>query len=822
MSEKGAQVIYPNGQKAFSFLCDGSGFAYYPSGRPCICVSTVSTYQNRFFFYDDAPTPVTPKLSEVAAGKLKEHLLCALDEYFIGYAVDKSKGKMSGTRCVFTKTGALIANSDGVIESQWKWDRSSQNAGVPPSSTLVLKLNDCLTLTFNDRSNASVHFSCEGIVKDIDVGMKVRRTSNYLDNAEKEISGRLVLNMPHTTLAQRQEEFSMAMKTKRDILNPRSENLGESVRFIVKGLEDNFDDYADTHSTTRYLEPSWKSESLSRTRSELPCIPLAGTESGPSKGFGDSLYITPESFAASQSGLDSPTFQSDGIPDHLRDPKTNGFKNNFEISNTLRDHNPMLPRSQALKISSGRYSSDLPIPGGRVTSKNPTGMSECRRRPLEVIKANDLPDLVQRSASQLLVVFCVREDDSACRRAVGVAESVNGMLAARGTASLGINVDDILTFPPHNQLSGVYDESRSECRLVRVDMSESRTVADKYKVRTAPFILFFYGGRTVYGGTLGGSALKVGGGIRQLKILLVEPNFSDQMKTEGVLTKQRHLGSFHHSNTYFVCFYVFCLSLYLSIKTQDIIEKPIKGPTRLSLISPSHYLLTNVCVITPACHFFLTYRRLSWDLVMSGTEAVLRSQACLNGEPYDIVMLSEACTQEDASVIDRVFKDAKGGGPLIVGLASVYGDSVGSYARLSTVSWEVPNLFCRDAQSKRALMASDRHAAAVHIVCTKPLKTAHIECIYDLVKERNRKLGESDKDDRSVGMTQRALVTSLIRYLGEGRRGEFIGGDLASLGTSAKELGSTLPGQETTYFGTTLNKAAMRQTSNQMQTQIVP
>mmetsp|Transcript_45777 Transcript_45777/g.58790 ORF Transcript_45777/g.58790 Transcript_45777/m.58790 type:complete len:417 (+) Transcript_45777:45-1295(+) len=416
----------------------------------------------------------------------------------------------------------------------------------------------------------------------------------------------------------------------------------------------------------------------------------------------------------------------------------------------------MLPRSQALKISSGRYSSDLPIPGGRVTSKNPTGMSECRRRPLEVIKANDLPDLVQRSASQLLVVFCVREDDSACRRAVGVAESVNGMLAARGTASLGINVDDILTFPPHNQLSGVYDESRSECRLVRVDMSESRTVADKYKVRTAPFILFFYGGRTVYGGTLGGSALKVGGGIRQLKILLVEPNFSDQMKTEGVLTKQRHLG------------------------------------------------------------------RLSWDLVMSGTEAVLRSQACLNGEPYDIVMLSEACTQEDASVIDRVFKDAKGGGPLIVGLASVYGDSVGSYARLSTVSWEVPNLFCRDAQSKRALMASDRHAAAVHIVCTKPLKTAHIECIYDLVKERNRKLGESDKDDRSVGMTQRALVTSLIRYLGEGRRGEFIGGDLASLGTSAKELGSTLPGQETTYFGTTLNKAAMRQTSNQMQTQIVP
>jgi hypothetical protein len=161
---------YPNGQKAFAFLPDGSGFAYYPSGRPSICVSTVSSYQNRFFFYDDAPTPVTPKLSEVAAGKIKDHLLCALDEYFVGFAVDKSEGKSSGTRVVFMKRGALIANSDGVIENQWKWDRTAQNAGVPPSNTLIVKLNGSLTLSFNDRTNASVHFSCEGIVKDIDVG----------------------------------------------------------------------------------------------------------------------------------------------------------------------------------------------------------------------------------------------------------------------------------------------------------------------------------------------------------------------------------------------------------------------------------------------------------------------------------------------------------------------------------------------------------------------------------------------------------------------------------------------------------------------------
>lgn len=140
-----------------------------------------------------------------------------------------------------------------------------------------------------------------------------------------------------------------------------------------------------------------------------------------------------------------------------------------------------------------------------------------------------------------VAVFCVRDDDSNCRKALSVAEMVNGYLAARGPSPLGNNVDEILDSPLRS-ISQDYDITRSDTRLVKVDMSESRTIADKYRVKTVPFVLFFYGGRTVYGGTLGGAALKVGGGIKQHKILLIEPNFSDQMKIEGVLTRQRHLG----------------------------------------------------------------------------------------------------------------------------------------------------------------------------------------------------------------------------------------------------------------------------------------
>jgi hypothetical protein len=103
----------------------------------------------------------------------------------------------------------------------------------------------------------------------------------------------------------------------------------------------------------------------------------------------------------------SPNFKLDGIPSHLRDPKTNWFKNDFEVTSTLRENNPLLPRSTFLKASSGRYSSDLHVPGGRTTAKNPTGMTETYRRTLPVIKATDLSQVIQSAPPSQLVGFIV-------------------------------------------------------------------------------------------------------------------------------------------------------------------------------------------------------------------------------------------------------------------------------------------------------------------------------------------------------------------------------------------------------------------------------
>lgn len=52
--------------------------------------------------------------------------------------------------------------------------------------------------------------------------MKVRRTTNYLEGAERDDIGRLVLNVEHTSLQQRQDNFSFAMKVSYPPLPPHT------------------------------------------------------------------------------------------------------------------------------------------------------------------------------------------------------------------------------------------------------------------------------------------------------------------------------------------------------------------------------------------------------------------------------------------------------------------------------------------------------------------------------------------------------------------------------------------------------------------------
>ena len=736
------------------------------------------------------------------AGKQREHLLCAIDEFAVGFAVDNSGGKQHGMKMVLTKTGALVADGSGTVRMQWKWDRTAQNSGKAPTGPVVIKLNAALTLTLLDRLTIGVRFSCDGCLKEFDLGAKVKRDGSYLDLAELDplVSGKRLPVFNHVTLLERQAGFAEECRAKANLLRPSSEKLGGAFGPVVLGLERAFDGYAGTHCTTRFLDPAWRGDSEAATRAELPPIALAGTESGPVRGFGGSLYLTPEALAAaaeaerlagppsstmalSRSGAPGVGFGAttgvgsgatvgpggrsvrlDGIPDHLRDLRTGGFKNDFEVKAAVLAANPLLPRTSLLKTSSGRYSMDLVVPGkGRAHSRNPTGKAESLRRPLPAVRADDLETFLREgcSAAQVVAVFCLRDDDRSSRKAAAVAEACHGLLLSRGAAPLGADAQALLNAAPPVLAPGTeeaFDPLAAEARLVYVDMAESRTMTRKYGVRTVPFVLLFYGSRLVYGGTLGGMGQRVppaggakGAGARPWRFLLVEPNVAEQVKTEGCLRKLQ-----------------------------------LKGD-------------------------------LTWDLCLSGPDAVARRQRTAaaaaeaaasslpgaDGGEYDCVLLSDALSEADVAAVERAFKKPgvrSGPPPLVVGMATVYGSNgtgageggVSGYEKLGAVTWAEGSsrTFASDAASKKALLPTDRHAGASDVVITKPVRMAALEALSGLLGRRLVASGQASRSDgASMGMTLKVLLGALIKGLDDGRKNAAGGGDLSTLAAKHQQLG---------------------------------
>ena len=118
-----------------AFSPDGSGMAYYLSGRVAACVSEVNDYSSRFYFYDD---------------DRKGTLLCAVDEHAVGFAIGDD-----GARLVLNKTKGMLSDGDGTITHEWKWARGAQRAGKPPPR-VELRLNDSMTFVFTGRTEMEV------------------------------------------------------------------------------------------------------------------------------------------------------------------------------------------------------------------------------------------------------------------------------------------------------------------------------------------------------------------------------------------------------------------------------------------------------------------------------------------------------------------------------------------------------------------------------------------------------------------------------------------------------------------------------------------
>lgn len=241
-----------------------------------------------------------------------------------------------------------------------------------------------------------------------------------------------------------------------------------------------------------------------------------------------------------------------------------------------------------------------------------------------------------------MTVVCVRQDDYKCRKAQTVAEVVNGMLH-EGLVG------------PGGPEPGAYNPETAEHRIVKVDMAESRHMAEKYQIKCVPFVLIFYGGQVVYGGTMGGEAVRVAKTTRCWKVLLVEPNFADQLKTETVLRKRRQHNTWDLAMT----------------APEAILHKQ-------RLAESGHFGVSD----------------------------------------YDLCLVSDAVPEQDISMLERAFKSGSGGkagqGTLVVGMRTVKGDE-GHRAIAAVSSWEQNGLYTKDTSFLNDRMARSVERLCVRI-----------------------------------------------------------------------------------------------------------
>jgi len=123
-------------------------------------------------------------------------------------------------------------------------------------------------------------------------------------------------------------------------------------------------------------------------------------------------------------------------------------------------------------------------------------------------------------ANHLVVVACLRKDDLTCRKAEQTLEKLNGYICKA-----------------KNQSDRVDDRTKRFELVVKFEMSESNFLRRRYNIQTLPMILMYYGGKLVYGGTMGGVPIKIRSKRERPPLLLYERRAKDQIAAEKILRK---------------------------------------------------------------------------------------------------------------------------------------------------------------------------------------------------------------------------------------------------------------------------------------------
>lgn len=521
------ETSFSGGNKALAFREDGTGFAYYPNGKIALAVSPQSAYQVVSFAYDKDKNNT---------------LLVAVDALGIGYVQSSAREQKSVSLSLTDKGGLLLEG--GYITKEWSWAHAKNQ----PTEPIEIHASEHLRFVYEGRANMTLYFDYEGVRHEVDCSVKQKRKeADYMSTARRDLTGKLHPASLDTakTLKQRTEDFNKLMLAKHNLVHPKSGNLSDMVSPIVAKLEVAFDDIGQHMKTDPSPGTTWKGEALSSTITELPKIPLMGTETGKYTGLGEKIYTdeTPEMMRTTKK-----------LPNHLVDHKGN-WKNDTEVHEELLALNPVLKRTNVLKCNSGRYSRLATIDPKNVTHSNPTGMVVPIGDPLSTLKWKDLQEENRMAASTSGTELTVA--------VVGRIGQPDYMALLRITEFVNLQIKDM------PELTGV--------RLVRIDAGEDTSIISEMNLKYLPTFLAFKKGSCIYSGQFGGQKVQSFALSASPKVVIIEPNPKRQMAMEKTLKKMN-------------CDVFLCLSAGEALLRLRVLTRPGSGQVIPDIVLISHDL----------------------------------------------------------------------------------------------------------------------------------------------------------------------------------------------------------------------------------------
>jgi len=172
---------YSDGKPAILRHTDGSGFAYYPSGRKAVCISACGL---------DGVGRARRFSAIIHNDNARNQVVAVFDEWGLGYA-DGMPSQGSQPKLLISEKAITVVDGGKATEVP----RSSQKSD---STDLILRINEFLTL--RHRGRTTLDFQCESI----------NHTFNIGEMHGDEVSGMSLASAKHTLSAQSAQQLQEA------------------------------------------------------------------------------------------------------------------------------------------------------------------------------------------------------------------------------------------------------------------------------------------------------------------------------------------------------------------------------------------------------------------------------------------------------------------------------------------------------------------------------------------------------------------------------------------------------------------------------------